>query len=98
MVRLAGSTGRYTGRNSATRALSTRIERSQPTRSAITVAGMLGYAFSSSRIRGSTPSTIDPTPVRRYAGGPSAANAAFTVFLEIPINRAITLIGNRSAR
>jgi len=33
-----------------------------------------------------------------YTGGPSAAGDAFTVFLEIPINRAITLIGNRSAR
>ena len=40
-----------------------------------------------------------PAPwVLDYTGGPSAASAAFTVFLEIPINGAITLIGNRSAR
>ncbi|CKT14661.1 Uncharacterised protein [Mycobacterium tuberculosis] len=42
MVRDAGSGGRYTGRSSATRAESTRIERSQPIRSAITVAGIVG--------------------------------------------------------
>jgi len=41
-VREAGSGGRYTGRNSATRPESTRIERVQPIRSAITVAGMRG--------------------------------------------------------
>ena len=41
-VRDAGSGGRYTGRSSATRAESTRIERVQPIRSAITVAGILG--------------------------------------------------------
>jgi hypothetical protein len=41
-VREAGSGGRYTGRNSATRAESTRIDRVHPIRSAITVAGILG--------------------------------------------------------
>jgi len=59
-VRLAGSGGRYSGRNSATRPDSTRIEFCQPIRSAITVAGIRGYACSSSRIRGSAASTIDP--------------------------------------
>jgi hypothetical protein len=42
-VRAAGSGGRYTGRNSATRLDSTRIDRVQPIRSAITVAGIAGY-------------------------------------------------------
>ncbi|GAA5000144.1 hypothetical protein GCM10023317_31930 [Actinopolymorpha pittospori] len=74
------------------------IDRSQPIRSAITVAGMSGHAASSSRIRGSTASTIDPRPARWYRGGPSAANARLTVFLEIPITRAIALIGIFSAR
>jgi hypothetical protein len=37
-----------------------RIERSQPARSAITVGGMSGNSLSSSRIRGSTSSTIEP--------------------------------------
>ena len=44
------SGGRYTGRSSATRAESTRIERVQPIRSAITVAGIRGYPCNSSRI------------------------------------------------
>jgi hypothetical protein len=63
-VREAGSGGRYTGRNSATRAESTRIERDQPIRSAITVAGIMGYTANSSRIRGSTASTIEPAGAR----------------------------------
>ena len=52
---------------------SIRIERVQPIRSAITVAGIVGYACSSSRIRGSTASTIDPAALRSYLGGPSRA-------------------------
>jgi hypothetical protein len=40
-------------RNSATRVLKVRIEYGQPTRSAITVAGIRGNAASNSRIRGS---------------------------------------------
>ena len=89
-MREAGSGGRYTGRSSATRPVSTRIERVQPIRSAITVAGILGYACSSSRIRGSTASTIDPAGLRSYFGGASEANAARTVFLEHPTTRAIS--------
>ena len=79
-------------------ARSTRIDRSQPIRSAITVAGIVGYASSSSRIRGSTASTTDPARGRSYFGGPSLATAARTVFLETPITRAISLIGISSAR
>ena len=97
-VRDAGSGGRYAGRSSATRPDSTRIDRSQPIRSAITVAGIAGYARSSSRIRGSTASTIDPARARSYFGGPSLAIAARTVFLDTPITRAISLIGSPSAR
>ena len=59
-VRDAGSGGRYAGRSSATRSRSTRTECSHPIRSAITVAGIVGYAFSSSRIRGSAASVTDP--------------------------------------
>jgi hypothetical protein len=43
-VRDAGSSGRYTGRNSRTRSLSTVSDRVQPIRSAITVAGIVGHA------------------------------------------------------
>ena len=97
-MRDAGSGGKYTGRSSATRALNVRIEYGHSIRSAITVAGIVGHACSNSRIRGSTASTTDPVAAARYAGGPSAANAFFTVFFEHPITRAITLIGIRSAR
>jgi hypothetical protein len=78
--------------------LSTVSECRQPIRSAITVAGIVGHAASSSRIRGSTPSTIDPRGVRWYRGGPSAASARFTVFFEQPITLATALIGMCSAR
>ena len=97
-MRDAGSGGKYTGRKSLTRLRSTRTERVQPMRSAITVVGMSGHAFNSSRIRGSTPSTIDPVPARSYFGGASARNAARTVFRDTPITRAIALIGMPSDR
>ena len=58
---------------------------------------MLGYAANNSRNRGSTPSTIDSIPVHRVRRWTAGANAAFTVFLEIPINRSSTLIGDPSA-
>jgi len=98
VVRETGSGGRYTGRSSATRADRVRIEWVQPIRSAMTVAGIVGYARSSSRIRGSTSSTIDPPGDRSYFGGPSDTNAAFTVFFETPSTRATALIGSPSAR
>jgi hypothetical protein len=75
-----------------------RIEYAQPIRSAITVAGIVGNAFNSSRTRGSTSSTTDPAGVRRYRGGPSLANADLTVFLEIPNPRAISEIDTPSDR
>ena len=59
-VRDAGSAGRYSGRSSRTRSLSTVNDRVQPIRSAITVAGIVGHASSSSRTCGSTSSTIEP--------------------------------------
>ena len=75
-VRDAGSGGRYAGRSSATRSRSIRTEYSQPIRSAITVAGIVGYAASSSRIRGSAPSVTDPFAGRSYFGGRSLVIAA----------------------
>ena len=77
-----------------------RFGSSTATQSAppITVAGILGHACNSSRIRGSTASTTDPVDWRRYAGGASAANAVFTVFFDHPTARAITLIDIRSDR
>jgi hypothetical protein len=73
-------------------------DRSQPIRSATTVAGIDGVSASNVRICGSTASTIEPLAARRYDGGSAAANALRTVFLEIPSLLAITLIGTSSAR
>lgn len=56
-----------------------------PIRSAITVAGIAGYAASNSRIRCSAASVTDPLRGRSYFGGRSLATAARTVFLDTPI-------------
>jgi hypothetical protein len=72
--------------------LKVQIEYGHPIRSAITVAGIRGNAASSSRIRRSKASTSDPDRARSYLGGTSLANAAFTVFREQPISRAISEI------
>jgi len=62
------------------------------------VAGIDGYTRSSSRIRGSNRSATEPAGARWYFGGLPLASAAFTVFREIPITRAISAIGICSAR
>ena len=56
------------------------------------------HRLNNSRIRGSNPSTRDPAGVRSYLGGPSLANAAFTVFREQPTTRAISEIETPSER
>ncbi len=98
VVREAGSCGAYTGRSSRTRSLSTVNDRSQPIRSAITVAGICGNSLSRSRIRGSTSSTMDPDPARTYRGGCTERTALRTVFLARHNFFAIALIDIRSAR
>ena len=97
-MRPAGSGGKYAGRNSRTRSLNTVIPRDQPTRSAITVAGIVGTSLSRARIASSNPSTADPAGLRTYCGGPAEASADRTVFREIFNVLAIILIGNPSAR
>jgi hypothetical protein len=74
------------------------MEYGQPIRSPITVAGIVGYAANSSRIRDSNSSATEPAGCRWYRGGASLANARFTVFLEIPNTRATSEIDNPSAR
>lgn len=59
-VRPAGSGGRNAGRSSRTRAVNTVMPRSQPTRSAITAAGIRGSACNSRRMSGSNASTTEP--------------------------------------
>lgn len=53
-----------------------RDRRSQPMRSAITVAGSVGNSPSSSRIRSSTASTAEPLPARSQRGGSSERSAS----------------------
>ncbi|WP_286160583.1 hypothetical protein [Streptomyces yunnanensis] len=69
------------------------IPLSQPIRSAITVAGIVGVSRSSSRIFTSTASTTEPFAGRRYFGSRSLARVQFTVFFEMPRCRAIARIG-----
>jgi hypothetical protein len=66
--------------------LNTDIPPVQPTRSAITVAGILGV-INCSRIAGSNWSTADLAGSRAYFGGPSKAIAARTVHRETPTSR-----------
>lgn len=79
------------------RSLSTVRPRSQPIRSGITVAGISGHCSSSSRICGSTASTIEPFGARWYFGGASSGIALRTVFLEIPNFLAMARTGICSA-
>jgi hypothetical protein len=78
--------------------LKTVIPRVHPTRSAITVAGIVGTACNCSRIASSKASTDEPGALRWYFGGASEAIAARTVFRKIPNVFAIVLIPNPSAR
>ena len=64
----------------------------------MTVAGMVGVAFSSSRIAGPKASTAEPAGARVYFGGRSVFRAFFTVFFEMPRCRATARTGMPSAR
>ena len=72
-VRDAGSGGRYAGRSSATRSRSTRTEYGHPIRSAITVAGIVGYASAAPGSAARAASVTDPFGGRSYFGGRSLA-------------------------
>ena len=70
---------------------------SQPTRSAITVAGMSGNSASSTRTRRSNGPNDVGTGFRSYFGGASDARARATVDLPIPRSRATCRCGTPSA-
>lgn len=76
--RETGSTGRWAGRNSRTRSMIMVRPRSHPIRPAITVAGIVGVCFNSSRLAGSARSTADPFNGRWQNGGRSEAGASAT--------------------
>ncbi len=86
--RSAGSTGRCSGRSRRTLSRNHVIDPVQPTRSAITVAGMSGVLASSCRTSGSNGVNDVDTAARSYFGGRSEANARSTVDLPIPRSRA----------
>jgi len=60
-----------------------KIDPSQPTRSAITVAGISGNSAKSARTRGSNAANDVVTGLRRYFGGAADATARATVDLPI---------------
>ena len=62
------------------------------------MAGILRYAFSSSRIRGCTPHQRSNPWAAVDISAADLINAALTVFFDTPNTRAIALIGNPSAR
>jgi len=62
--RSTGSAGRYSGRMARTRSRNHEIEPDQPTRSAITVAGICRYAANNARICGSTALIAEATGAR----------------------------------
>ena len=86
--RSAGSTGRCSGRSRRTLSRNHVIDPVQPTRSAITVAGISGVAASSCRTSGSNGVNDVVTAGRSYLGGRSDANARSTVDLPTPRSRA----------
>ena len=83
-----GSTGRCSGRNRRTLSRNHVIDPVQPTRSAITVAGMSGVVASSCRTNGSNGVNDVGTAGRSYFGGRSEATARATVDRPIPRSRA----------
>ena len=80
---------RQLGRNTATRFRNHDGDPVQPTRSAITVAGINGNSTNKARTRGSNASNADGTGARTYAGGRSEASALETVSLASPSRFAI---------
>lgn len=89
--RSAGSFGSCSGRSNATFFRNHDTDPDQPTRSAITVAGIAGNSASSCRTRTSNSSHADGTAGLEYDGRPSKANAFLTVSRAIPRCSAIAL-------
>ncbi len=95
--RSAGSTGRCSGRSCRTLSRNHVIDPVQPTRSAITVAGMSGVVVSSCRTSGSNAVNDVATAGRSYFGGRPEATARATVDRPTPRSRATHRAGTPSA-
>lgn len=96
-TRSAGSTGACSGRNLATLSRNHRIDPSQPTRSANTVAGIDGVSVNSLRTSASKGVNDVGRGDRSYRGGPTEFTALITVVREIPNLAAIRAFGSPSA-
>ena len=81
-----------------TRSRNHEIDPVQPTRSAITVAGICGYAINSALTCGSTALIAEGAGARWYFGGPSLANASATVSRAMRSWRAIARCDRPSLR
>jgi len=96
--RSAGSARPCSGRKRATFSRNHDDEPVQPTRSAITVAGISGNSTNNARTRPSTPlNDVTANGGRSYLGGSLDAAARATVFREIPNRSAIRVFGTPSA-
>ena len=96
--RSAGSGRRCSGRRRATFSRNHDAEPDQPTRSAITVAGISGNSASNARTRSSNGvNDVASTGGRSYFGGSLDATARATVLREIPNRSAIRAFGTPSA-
>ena len=95
--RPAGSTGACSGRNLATLSRNHRIDPSQPTRSANTVAGIDDVSVNSLRTSASNGVNDVGRGDRSYRGGPTEFTALITVVHEIPNLAAIRAFGSPSA-
>jgi hypothetical protein len=86
--RSAGSGLRYSRRSRRMLSRNHVIDPVQPTRSAITVAGISGFSSKIARTRGSNGVNDVGTSARSYFGGRSEASARATVDVPIPRSRA----------
>lgn len=74
------------------------MPRSQPMRSAMTVAGIVGVVRSSARTRSSTASATYGTGRRSWRGGDGERSAARTVLRDRPSSKAMALMALPSER
>lgn len=96
--RSAGPFGAFSGRSSATRFRNHDGDPAQPTRSAITVAGIVENSASSARTRGSNSSNTDGLGGCLYDGSSGEASALAIAFRDSPGCLAICAFGTPSAK
>lgn len=96
-MRSAGSIRCCSGRSRFTLSRNQRTDPVHPTRSASTVAGIVGASTSNARTRASNGVNKVGAGFRSYTGGESEFTALMTVVREIPNRSAILAFGTPSA-